>query len=124
MPATEKAAPEPAEPPAIASAAVALPPTPPVAAATPAPAPAGTATTLEAGTGFTVQVTVVGDRAKADALVRRLMQKGFPAYVASPAAGATTLFRVRVGRYAERPEAERIARRLEQEEQFKPWITR
>jgi cell division septation protein DedD len=45
--------------------------------------------------------------------------------VVEPAADApAAVFRVRVGRYADRAEAEDILRRLEQEEQFKPWITR
>jgi SPOR domain len=34
------------------------------------------------------------------------------------------VFRVRVGKYADRREAETVARKLEKEEQFKPWITR
>ena len=34
------------------------------------------------------------------------------------------VFRVRVGKYEDRKEAETIAKRLEKEEQFKPWITR
>jgi hypothetical protein len=29
-----------------------------------------------------------------------------------------------VGKFAERSQAETVARRLEKEEQFKPWITR
>jgi hypothetical protein len=39
-------------------------------------------------------------------------------------AGAARVFRVRVGKYPNRREAESIAARLEREEQFKPWITR
>ena len=34
------------------------------------------------------------------------------------------MFRVRVGRYHDRADAEDVRRRLEQEEKFKPWITR
>jgi len=32
------------------------------------------------------------------------------------------MFRVRVGNFKERRQAEAVARRLEKEEQFKPWI--
>jgi hypothetical protein len=46
--------------------------------------------------------------------------KGYPAFVTT--AGAN--FRVRVGKFDDRREAERMAGRLEREEQFKPWITR
>jgi hypothetical protein len=34
------------------------------------------------------------------------------------------MFRVRVGKYQTRREAEAIASRLQKEDQFKPWITR
>jgi sporulation related protein len=34
------------------------------------------------------------------------------------------VFKVQVGRYADRDEAEQVARRLEKEEQFKPWVSR
>lgn len=76
------------------------------------------------GAGFAVQVAAVGERAEADTIARRLSNKGYPAYVMAPAAGAPRVFRVRVGKFRERREAERIAGRLQREEQFKPWITR
>jgi hypothetical protein len=34
------------------------------------------------------------------------------------------MFRVRIGKYSTRREAEAIAARLQKEDQFKPWITR
>ena len=34
------------------------------------------------------------------------------------------MFRVRVGKFQQRAEAEKVATRLEREELFKPWITR
>jgi hypothetical protein len=37
---------------------------------------------------------------------------------------AKRVFRVRVGKYQDRREAQSVATRLEREEQFKPWITR
>ena len=55
----------------------------------------------------------------------RLLAKGFPAYVLQPASDApVAMYRVRVGRYIDRGEAEQMLQRLEREEQFKPWITR
>jgi cell division septation protein DedD len=74
--------------------------------------------------GFTVQVAAVRERSEADTIARRLSLKGYDAYVQSPAAGAPRVFRVRVGRYADRRQAEVIAAKLQKEEQFKPWITR
>jgi cell division septation protein DedD len=70
-----------------------------------------------------VQVAAVRQRGEADTIARRLSTKGYPAFVTSPP-GAPHLFRVRVGKYEDRREAESIATRLEKEEQFKPWITR
>lgn len=86
---------------------------------------AGTAPAAEpSGTGFAVQVAAVAERGEADTIARRLSTKGYPAYVMSPVAGAPRVFRVRVGKYKERREAEHVADRLRREEQFKPWITR
>jgi cell division septation protein DedD len=75
------------------------------------------------GNGFVVQVAAVRQRSEADAIARRLGMKGYPAFVTTPA-GVAHIFRVRVGKYQDRREAESIAARLEKEEQFKPWITR
>jgi cell division septation protein DedD len=71
-----------------------------------------------------VQVAAVRARAEADTIARRLSSKGYPSFVTTPGAGAANVFRVRVGRYPDRREAETVASRLEKEEQFKPWITR
>jgi len=73
--------------------------------------------------GFVVQVAAVRERAEADTIAKRLMGKGYPAFVTTPA-GAANVFRVRVGTYSDRREADSVAGRLEKEEQFKPWITR
>lgn len=72
-----------------------------------------------------VQVASLRDRAEADAMVKRLSRKGYPAFMLEPAAGApATVFRVRIGGYPTRREAEDIKKKLEKEEQFSPWITR
>ena len=42
----------------------------------------------------------------------------------TPAKGAPSVFRVRVGKFKERREADSVAARLQKEEQFKPWIVR
>ena len=72
---------------------------------------------------WVVQVQALKDRRRPPALAQRLVGKGYPAFVLSPAAGAPSIYRVQVGRYNDRGEAEQIARRLEKEEQFKPWIS-
>ena len=76
------------------------------------------------GNGFVVQVASLRSRDEADAIARRLSSKGFPSFVSTPGSSGPRVFRVRVGKYADRGQAETVARRLEKEEQFKPWITR
>jgi cell division septation protein DedD len=85
-------------------------------AATPAAEPAGA--------GWTVQVQAVNNRADADAIVTRLIAKKYPAFVTDRGAGNPNRYRVRVGKYADRQEADTMKARLEKEEQFKPWVTR
>lgn len=91
--------------------------TPPAIAASDVPAE-------PAGDGFSIQVTALGKREEAAAIVRRLADKGYPAYVMAPGAGAPSVFRVRVGKFKERGEADAVSARLQKEEQFKPWIVR
>ncbi len=76
------------------------------------------------GSGFVVQVAAVNDRREADAIARRLSDKGYPSFVTTPRNGVPKMFRVRIGKYPTRREAETIAARLEKEDQFKPWITK
>jgi cell division septation protein DedD len=57
-------------------------------------------------------------------MAKRLTTKGYEAYVTMPAAGAPQVYRVRVGKYATRGEAETVAAKLQKEERFTPWITR
>jgi cell division septation protein DedD len=97
---------------------------PPVAATNvPAPAPAAPSTE-PAGAGFSIQVAALRERGEADVIVKRLASKGYPAYVVAPAKGSASIYRVRVGKYKERREADTIAAKLQKEEQFKPWVVR
>lgn len=74
---------------------------------------------------YTVQVAALRSAAAAEEFAGRLRGKGFPAYVMEPAPdGPAGVYRVRVGKYADHGEAERVRQRLEQEEQLTPWITR
>jgi DedD protein len=115
--------PPPAPPPA---------PKPPVSAASAAPAgssptPAASAPPVRAepaGPGYAIQLAALRQRDEADVIARRLAGKGYAAYVLTPEAGAPAVFRVRVGKFKDRREAESVAARLKQEEQFNPWIVR
>jgi len=76
------------------------------------------------GNGFVVQVAAVNDRREAETIATRLAGKGYPSFVTTPPRGAARMFRVRVGKYPTRGEAEAVAARLQKEDQFKPWITK
>jgi DedD protein len=115
---TPPARPVVAEPPPPAPAPAA--PEPP-----PAPEPPANANRAEpAGQGFAVQIAALNVRSEAESIAKRLSSKGYAAYVLSPADGTPSVYRVRVGKFPTRREAETIAARLQKEEQFKPWVTR
>jgi cell division septation protein DedD len=118
-----KPAPVPA-PPARVAKESAPPPQAPVAKE-PAPVPAAAGAPAEpSGQGFAVQIAALNVRSEADAIAKRLSSKGYAAYVLSPASGTPTVYRVRVGKFTTRREAETVAAKLQKEEQFKPWVTR
>jgi cell division septation protein DedD len=81
------------------------------------PRPAGSSR----DSGYAVQVAALNARPEAEAMARRLNAKGYTAYVMSPSAG---LYRVRVGKFPTKREADTAAARLQREEHFKPWVTR
>jgi cell division protein FtsN len=116
------AKPEPAR-----SAAAEPPPAPAKAdakTATAAPAAAPAATAGRPGR-WVVQLVALRDRNAAAAIVQRLSGRGFPAFVVSPSASTPNqVYKVQVGRYDDRSEADRVAKRLEKEEKFNPWISR
>jgi len=88
------------------------------------PAPAATAAAATPGDGYAVQVAAVNGRTDADAIAKRFSSKGYSAYVEVPPNGTGTVFRVRIGTFKTKREAETIAAKLQKEEQIKPWVTR
>jgi cell division septation protein DedD len=107
--------------------------TPPAAAPTPpargqAPLveqpPADARLAEPAGAGFALQITALRERGEAESIAKRLSAKGYAAYVLTPEGGAPSVYRVRIGKFKTRREAETIATKLQREEQFTPWITR
>ena len=82
------------------------------------------ASTEPPGTGFAIQVAALRKRDEAEVIVKRLAAKGYPAYVVAPTKGEPSVFRVRVGKFKDRGEADTVAARLQKEEQFKPWVVR
>ena len=59
--------------------------------------------------GHVIQVKSTPDRSAADNLQVALASAGFPAFVVSADVGGSTTYRVRVGRYRNRADAERVA---------------
>lgn len=109
-----------------AAAAVAAPAAKPAAAPAAAPAAPAASTPTAAPVvrnGYAVQVAAVNARGEADTIVKRLTGKGYAAYVEVPKGSANT-FRVRVGTFKTRREAQVVADKLKKEEKFKPWVTR
>jgi cell division septation protein DedD len=114
--------------PAAAATHAAAPPPAPVSASAKetmrTSAPATAASAEPGGQGFAVQIAALNVRSEADAIAKRLSSKGYAAYVMTPVNGTPSVFRVRVGKFNTRREAETIAAKLQKEEQFKPWVTR
>jgi cell division septation protein DedD len=107
-------------------AATAPPPPAPKVSAPSLPAPSVDKSLAEpAGSGFALQISALNERAPAELIAKRLSAKGYAAYVMAPAAGAPArMYRVRIGKFKTRRDAEAIAAKVEKEEQIKPWITR
>jgi DedD protein len=69
-----------------------------------------------------VQVGAFGNAAAARDVVTKLSSKGYPAFLVNPSPGMPVIYRVQVGGYASRSEADQVARRIEKEDQFKPVV--
>jgi cell division septation protein DedD len=89
------------------------------------PPPVDASVAEPSGSGFVLQISALNERAPAELIAKRLSAKGYAAYVMAPAAGAPArMYRVRIGKFKTRREAEATAAKVEKEEQIKPWITR
>jgi SPOR domain len=119
---------EPAPAPVAAPAPKSTPPattTAATTAATTGTSPADDLPTAGRPGTWAVQVIATRDRAVAGSVVKRLAAKGYPAFIVNPSAGsAPSWYKVHVGRYNDRGEAEKVSLRIKKEEQFQSWITR
>jgi len=73
---------------------------------------------------FVVQVLATRDAAQGRRLRDRLASHGLPAALSEGRAGRQPIYRVRVGRYADRKGAEAVLRKLRGEKGLTPWILR
>jgi len=121
---------KPAPPPVDERARDTDPPEVPAEPLAPAPAAAAprapTSAEPSAPPPYTVQVAAVKRRDEADAIAGRLKTKGYDAYVFVPDGGDPVgVFRVRIGSYNDKRQADAVAERLLREEKrYKPWVTR
>jgi len=93
------------------------PPTPPPAVAA-APPPTAAAPSAR----IAVQVGAFAERGSAERLRGALQQEGYPAYVAPGAAGGSPRWRVRVGPYPSREDADQVAARLKSARALPTWV--
>jgi len=112
-------------PPAAKPAEVMPPPRQPQAAAKPArnlPSPPIPAP-REVGEGITLQVAALRTKQDAEALVSILKTRGYPVFMVTPeyAHGGDNLYRVQVGPFRTRPDADKVHDKLVHEG-FKPFI--
>jgi cell division septation protein DedD len=76
------------------------------------------------GAGFTIQVNSFRDKYQAEKSVERLKSHGYSAFmVAKLIEGSGRWYRVRVGRFVSREEAEKYAQLLRNSEKLQPFIT-
>lgn len=94
----------------------------PAPAAVPAPEPRAEKARASADDLY-IQVLATRQQDAADALRQKLASRSYPAaVVSSPDSQGRPMYRVRVGGYESRQEAERVAARLRKEERLKTWI--
>jgi cell division septation protein DedD len=123
--AEESPAPTPSRPPASAR-------TPPVPAATPARAAASTAKAPKetrepepavSRGSMVIQVFSSSDRAQADRIRKQLVGGGQKAYLSPVEVAGHTMYRVRIGPFSSRPDAQKVADKVRKSYKLDTWIT-
>ena len=85
--------------------------------------PAPTRSDLPPGEGFVVQVFSSPDQAQAQKVLERLLAADQDAFLLPQEIEGQVMYRVRVGPFETRTEAERIADRVEREMNLDTWVT-
>ena len=73
---------------------------------------------------YTVQLASLGNKKKAEALIKDLEAKGYPAYFYDVRVKGRTYYRVRCGRFASRREAGRYSKEMERKAGIKGFVSR
>jgi cell division septation protein DedD len=75
--------------------------------------------------GYTVQAAAFRQKKTAELLIERLQKKGYPAYLMlHTVPSGEVWYRVRVGRFSKRSEAEQIAKSLKEREKLPVYVAR
>ena len=107
-------------PPAAPTSSEKAPATPAAKPAAPSPASVPRGPT---GSQWVVQVVSGTSRSSAESLAARLKSKGYDAFISEYPQG-TQQYRVRIGTFAKKSEAQAVANRLERDGKYKkPWVT-
>lgn len=97
---------------------------PPRARAAPEPAAPAPVAAAPPRDGFSVQVGAFSDRNHAARLSEGLREKGFPVYLVPGESAGDAAWRVRVGPFGSRGQANTIAGRLKTQERLPTWVLR
>jgi cell division septation protein DedD len=73
---------------------------------------------------YTVQLASLGEKVRANAVIQRLRDQGYEAYVTEAVVGGKVYYRVRCGHFLTREEAGQHARKLAKEAGFKGFVSR
>ena len=80
-------------------------------------------TPVASGSGWAVQVSALSNMADAETLVQKLKGQGYPAYVSSKKFKNNTIsYRVRVGPFATKSQADQMAAQIERTERRSTWV--
>lgn len=77
---------------------------------------------VAASAAFWVQALSAGSEKEARGRLDRLTAHGFPGTVSSASGPSGRIYRVRIGPYGSREEAEKVAARLKLKEKLQPWV--
>jgi len=75
------------------------------------------------GSGYTVQVAAVGTVQQADQILKKLTDKGYPAYTVQTGSGATTQLLVRIGFFSDEKATQQLMEKLKAD-QYDPALIR
>lgn len=83
---------------------------------------ASSSATPATGSGFTIQVFSTKDEVQAKKVLSDLQKDGYAAYLSPVEVGSQTMYRVRIGPFADRESAREVADRVNRQHKLDTWI--